>query len=315
MTFRGVVRAWDAFLFRPISPVPIALYRILFGMLVLVNLGFLFPDRHVFYGDEGIFPLADATRYAPAMTRFNVLAWLPNRPVVVEAFFAAALIAAVCLTIGLLTRLSAAVVWVCLLSLHYRTPIILNSGDAFLRLAAFYLILSAAGSALSVDRWLRVRRGAEPAGPPAPVAPWAQRLIQLQLALVYLATVYWKLHGHTWVHGTAVYYASRINEYARFPVPYLFDHLWTVKLLTWGTLGIELAMAVLVWFRDLRYPVLLIGLALHLGLEYSMNIQLFQWLMISAYVLFIDPQDFGRARQWLTRRRERKTGVAAPAVT
>ena len=303
MTIGRVLRAWDQFLFRPISPVPIALYRIMFGALVLIKLAFLFPDRHVFFGDEGVFPLADSLRYSPLTARFTVLAWLPRRPWTVEAVFAVALVAAGCLTAGFLTRLSAAVVWICLVSLHYRNALILNSGDAFLRLVSFYLVFSAAGRALSVDRWLRVRRGAEPPGPPPPAAPWAQRLIQLQLALVYLATVYWKLHGHTWVHGTAVYYASRIQEYARFPVPYLFDHLWTIKLLTWGTLAVEFAMAVLVWFKDLRYPVLLVALTLHLGLEYSMNIQLFQWLMITAFVLFIDPEDLRRAIERVTRRR------------
>jgi hypothetical protein len=154
-----------------------------------------------------------------------------------------------------------------------------------------------------VDRWLRVRRGIEPPGEPAPAAPWAQRLIQIQLAVAYLATVRWKLAGHTWVDGTAVYYATRLHEFARFPVPYVFDHLWTIKLMTWGTLAVELALGTLVWFRRLRYPVLLAGLLLHLGLEYSMNIQLFQWVMISAYVLFIEPRDLRRAMAWLSAHR------------
>jgi hypothetical protein len=303
MTFRSVLRAWDRFLFRPVSPVPIAAYRIAFGTLIILNLLFLLPDLNAFYGEQGMLPMADAIRYLRT-PRLNVLAWLPNRPFWLYALFAVALLAAVCLTVGLLTRLSAIVVWICLASLHYRNPIIINSGDGFLRIASFYLMFSAAGRALSVDRWLRVRRGVEPPGEPAPVAPWTQRLIQIQFAIVYLSTVYWKLHGQMWVDGTAIYYATRVRDYDRFPVPYLFDHLWTIKLMAWGTVVVEFALGALVWFRVLRYPVLLAGLMLHLGLEYSMNIQLFQWVMLSAFVLFIDPRDVRSAIAWLRRRRD-----------
>ena len=60
--------------------------------------------------------------------------------------------------------------------------------------------------------------------------------------------------------------------------------------------------------RDLRYPVLLAGVMLHLGLEYSMNIQLFQWVMLTALVLFIDPRDFRRRPRALV-------DTAAPSAT
>lgn len=313
MTFRRVVRAWDRFLFAPVSPVPIGIYRVLFGSLVLLNGLFLLPEVTTFFGEQGVLPVADALRYTRS-PRINVLAWLPPDDRWVYSFLAAYLLAAVCLTIGFLTRLSAALVFVGLVSLHHRNMIVLNSADTILRLTSFYLVFSAAGRALSVDRWLRVRRGAEPPGPPAPAEPWAQRLIQVQLAVAYLATVYWKLQGHTWVDGTAVYYATRTHEFIRFPVPYVFDHLWTIKLMTWGTLAVEFALAVFVWFRDLRYPVLLAGLMLHLGLEYSMNIQLFQWVMISTYLLFIEPQDWRLAKAWLARRRRPRAAVPDPTA-
>ena len=302
MTFRRVLQAWDRFLFEPVSPVPVALYRIAFGTTVLLNLLFLLPDMHSFFGEQGVLSRAASLEMLKT-PRINVLVWLPEGRVWLVLFFAVAIAAALSLTVGFFTRTSAVIVWACVASLHHRNPAITHAGDSFMRVAAFYLIFSAAGRSVSVDRWLRVRRGVEPPGAPPPVAPLGQRLIQVQLAIAYLATVYWKLHGHTWVDGTAVYYATRVREYDRFFVPYLFDHLWTVKLLTWGTLAVEVALGVLVWFRDLRYPVLLAGAMLHLGLEYSMNIQLFQWVMLSAYVLFIDPRDVRLALGRLTRRR------------
>ncbi|MCU1343451.1 MAG: hypothetical protein JWN92_2874, partial [Candidatus Acidoferrum typicum] len=45
-----------------------------------------------------------------------------------------------------------------------------------------------------------------------------------------------------------------------------------------------------------------LGLLFHLSLEYSLNIPLFQWDILSAYVLFIDPADITRAWDWLRTR-------------
>jgi uncharacterized membrane protein YphA (DoxX/SURF4 family) len=302
MTFRRLVRAWDAFLFAPVSPLPLAVYRVLLGALVIVSGLLLLPDAEALFGERGILPRADALQY-DRLTRLSLLTWLPATPFWLYAFFGAHLLAAACLTFGFMTRLAAVLVWAGLVSIHYRNPAITHSGDAVLRVAAFFLMFAPAGRALSADRWLRVRRGAEPPGPPAPIAPWAQRLIQIQLCVVYLSTVWWKLGGFAWIDGTAVYYASRLVEFERFPVPFVFEFRPVLKLLTWGTLAVEVALGTLVWFRDLRYPVLLAGLLLHLGLEYSMNIPLFQWAMLSAYVLFVDPRDVRRAADRVRRRR------------
>ena len=135
-------------------------------------------------------------------------------------------------------------------------------------------------------------------------------MIQIQSALAYFGTFYWKTLGKTWLDGTALYYSTRLEEFRRFPMPSLENPL-ILKLASWSTLFIEFAAGVLVWFRDLRYIVLLLGLCLHLSIEYSMNIPLFQWVIISTYVTFIYPEDLARA--WAGVRR-RVTGGAQPSV-
>ena len=47
---------------------------------------------------------------------------------------------------------------------------------------------------------------------------------------------------------------------------------------------------------------IMLGLVFHLWLEYSLNIPLFQWDILSAYVLFIDPDDLRRGRNWIRQR-------------
>jgi hypothetical protein len=75
-----------------------------------------------------------------------------------------------------------------------------------------------------------------------------------------------------------------------------------MKIATWGTLVVEFSAGVLVWFRDLRYFVLLAVIGLHLGIEYSMNLPLFEWITMATLITFVDPVDLSRAWAWIRRR-------------
>ena len=293
---RAIVDGWNRFFFAPESPLPIAVYRILIGLVVLANQALIFPDVEEWYSEQGIISSATAKRLAGG-TGLNLFDYLSTSDAAVWSVFWVSVVAAVFLTAGLATRLSAGVLFLCLITLNHRNPLLLNSGDSFMRICIFFLIFSHAGAALSMDRWLRMRRGKE-SGPPAPRAPWAMRLIQLQLAFLYFYAFVWKMMGPLWLNGTALYYTSRLPEFFRFPLPYVFEHMWTIKLWTWGTLVIEFALGALVWVRELRYWVLLGGVLLHVGIDYTMNIPLFGFIMVSAYVTFVDPEDLERVLNW-----------------
>ncbi len=300
MTLRSLAAAWDDFWFKPQPPTAIALYRILFGVLVLCYGALLASDLLVWLGPRGILSQATAYQWSQRAP-IHLIDGLPPGDGWVVTFFALFMWAALCLTLGISTRLSGLLVFLGLVSIHHRNMLILNSGDTLLRINAFLLIFSPAGTALSLDRLRRVRSGLETGDPPQS-APWAQRLIQVQLAMMYFSTFLVKTHGSFWLNGTAVYYVTRLQEFWRFPVPYLFEHLWMIRCLTWGTLLVEFSLAFLVWFSELRYAVLAAGLLLHLGLEYSMNVPLFQWIAVSTYVTFLEPQHLLRARDWLLRK-------------
>jgi hypothetical protein len=68
------------------------------------------------------------------------------------------------------------------------------------------------------------------------------------------------------------------------------DNELCIRLLTWGSLAIEFALWALIWIKELRYPVLIAGLLLHAGIEWSMNIPFFEWVTVAAYLAFVDPQ-------------------------
>jgi hypothetical protein len=61
-----------------------------------------------------------------------------------------------------------------------------------------------------------------------------------------------------------------------------------MRALTWGTLAVECALAFLVWIPRLRRWVLLGGVLLHLGIEWSMVLAVMQWVLIGAYTVFLE---------------------------
>jgi predicted DCC family thiol-disulfide oxidoreductase YuxK len=294
---KDILRCWNRFFFEPESPLPMAMYRILFAMAVLANHAMLLPEINEWFTERGILSFESARRMAGG-GGYSLFAWLPHTAPWVWAIFVLSCLSAFTLMFGLFTRASSIALFATLLTLHHRNPLVLNSGDTFFRVAGFFLIFSQAGAALSLDRLIRIARGKESADP-APRAPWAMRMIQLQLAFLYIWAFAWKAMGTMWLSGTAVYYTSRLSEFWRFPVPYVFEHIWTIKLWTWATLLVELAMGTLVWIREFRYWVLLAGVLLHLGIEYSMNIQLFAFIIVGAYVTFVEPRQLERAFAWM----------------
>ena len=306
MSLRSAAEAWDRFFFTPQSPIPISLYRILYGTLIIANLILLRPDWLTWYGVHAWVSLPTMRKLA-AGVRLDLFTVMPQSDACVEALFWVFLAAAVLLTIGFFTRISSVIVFLCLTSIHQRNLYIIHSGDTFVRVAGFFLMFAPAGAALSVDRWMRVRSGKE--GPEIrPRAPWAQRMIQFEMALVYFVTFCWKSSGAAWVNGTAMYYITKLDEFQRFPVPSWMQHPMLLKLETWASLAIEFSLGVLVWFRELRYIVLAIGVVFHLIIEYSLNVPLFQWEIMSAYVLFIDADDLICAWRRVQSKRPARTG-------
>jgi hypothetical protein len=299
MILQRLRRAWNHFFFTPQSPVPIAIFRILFGICVSATVMLMHADWLEWFGVHGWVSLSTMTAIEPG-PRLNLFTIMPQDDHWIAAFFWVFLVFAFLLTVGLWTRLSSVVIFLCLNSIQQRNLFMIHGGDTFLRVTGFFLIFAPAGAAFSLDRLWRVRRGLE--GPEiSPRAPWAQRMIQFELALLYFTSFWWKMKGDTWPNGTALYYVMHLHSLSRFPVPGWIQYPVILKAGSWFTLALEFGLGVLIWFRPFRYPLLLLGLGFHLCLEYAFNIPMFQWDILTAYVLFIDPADLQRLWRFIRR--------------
>jgi len=278
-----MTRAWNRFWFAPEPTSTLALFRIAFGVVVLGWALSLMPDLAAFYGSSGIEPVAPAYDVPGIWT---ILAPLDSYAAAVALTVALAA-AALCLIAGYRTRLASLIVFVGLISLERRSPGVFNSGDGLLRILALFLALAPAGASLSVDRWrtARDRFWEFPAR-----APWALRLMQVQLSVVYLGSVWEKLHGAPWTDGTAVSYAMQLQDFQRFAAPDLISHSMLVSsVMSYWTLAVELMIGILVWNRKARPVVLALGIGLHLGIDMTLRIGFFSAAILTAYIVFVSP--------------------------
>ncbi|WP_158087270.1 HTTM domain-containing protein [Mycobacterium aquaticum] len=285
--FSRLWSSWQRFWFEPQETSSLALFRIAFGLLATAWTATLIPDLFAFYGPRGILP--DNT--AHGLGQWGLLA-LSNNPVLLLGVFAATLFSALALTVGLFTRVAAIVVWLGIVSLQHRNLLVGNAGDLVVRDLAFFCALAPAGAALSIDR---IRKAPGQFWQFPLRAPWALRLIQIQISVGYLSAVWHKAQNELWTQGTAVSYALRLDDVHRLPTPDFVTHSVIVtNMLTFGTMLVELALAVLIWNRKARPWVLVAGVSLHLGIDSSILVGFFSYAMLASYLCFVPPESATR---------------------
>lgn len=294
MTTKTIAKAVNDFFFKPQPVNSVAMMRILFGVILMIHWFSLWSHLEVFWGPEGLLSLAHSIERTGEY-RINLFSYFPADPRVGQLLALAHLMAAFGMVFGFFTRTSIAVAFFTLVSFHNRNYLILNSSDVILRNMVFFLFFTPCGELYSVDNWIRRARGLVT---PKERAPWALRLVQLQFCTVYVATVLFKMKGGSWADGTAIYIATRLDEFVRVPLG-LLNSLMVIKFLTWSTLVVEFALGTLVWLKDLRYWILLAGVGLHIGIEITMNIPLFEWIMIAGMASMVDSRDIIRVTAWL----------------
>ena len=286
---------WNQFWFEPQATSSLALFRIAFGFVAVCWTVSLVPYALTFYGPDGILPSPPERQ----PYEWGLLFWFPG-PVVVIAVVAATLVAAIGVTVGAFTRTATVVLALGMMCLEQRNSFTMNAGDSVIRAFAFLLVLTPAGAALSVDRFRKARdRFWEfPAR-----APWGLRLIQIQISVGYVAAVWQKSAGEMWRDESAVSYALRMEDIARLPTPAFITESATITAaLTLGTLFVEFAIGVLVWNRMFRPWVLVLGICFHLGINWSIMVGFFSWVMIASYLSFVPPET---ATRWVLAVRDR----------
>lgn len=314
----NVFKRLDDWWFGSQSPAALCLLRILLGGLCFIGLALTLVVFADFYTPDGFAPnsmIEGYLRYSSdivwintplefklpfGVPRFTLLGGEPSGAVTLTVYLTT-MLAALFFTLGKWTRAAGAVLLVGLVSVHTRNPLIIHSGDTLLRLCLMYLVFSPCGRMYSLD--------ALKSGPQtAPVRVTGQRLIQYQVAMVYLFTAWWKFFGTFWMDGTATWFPTQMHEFKRFALPTFLERQPFVMMETYGTLLVEVALGTLVFWKPARKWVLISGLLMHAYIEYHFNIPMFAFIICSCYIAFYEGEEVeawvDRAKaKWIARRK------------
>lgn len=117
--------------------------------------------------------------------------------------------------------------------------------------------------------------------------------IMIQVCIIYLFSGIHKLHGETWINGTALYYILNSDDFS----PSHFNQLFTqslilVKVATWFTIFFQLTFPFLIWYKPFKKIYIILGIILHISIFIMMKIDNFSFVMIAIYSIFINNQQY-----------------------
>jgi Vitamin K-dependent gamma-carboxylase len=305
---RSVAGDWNAFWYTPADPTLLGVIRLLTGLMLLYT--------HAVWGlalDDFFGP---SSWLSPALVRtihtdqyvYSFWFWVPAQGM--WPAYAVSMVILALFTIGLWTRVTAALALFVAISYANRVPAALFGLDQINIMLTLYLTIGPSGQALSLDRWLAVRRLGPRATPPRPGAGanLAQRLIQVHMCIIYFFAGISKLQGPSWWSGEAMWRAFANLEYQSIDMTWLAWHPWLVNVMTHGSILWEVSFCVLIWKPRWR-PLMLVGaVLLHLGIGACLAMWTFGLIMLVGCAAFLPNEAVRRLVAYLAARRAGASG-------
>ncbi len=256
------------------------------------------------------------------------------------------IIATLLFTLGLGTRVTAAITWFGALCYIHRNSAILFGVDTMMTILLLYLMVGPSGAALSLDRvvarwwsktkprvlaWWFAGRNVTPAPvesvprrpEPSVGANFAIRLIQVHVCIIYFVAGISKLLGSAWWNGTAIWGTMANFEFAPIQhMPYqhalrfIGQHELSFQLFfTVGgyfTLFFEIGYCFLVWRPSLRWVILAMAITLHGFIGLFMGLKTFSFMMLVMNMAFLKPQEVHWVLGLFSSKPKEKAVVAVP---
>lgn len=313
--FRSALRVvsarLDRFFFEFSAPMAVALFRIAFGSVLLLNFLLRFPHTDFYFSNLGIVPSLGAAEIRPEFYQ-PLLTWYPTSLLAAYAVEAAVCVGLLLLIAGAFGRIGTRLLTIGILAGHLsfiqRNYSVMYGADFISSFWLFGLCFMNSTERLSI-RWSTSSASGRlhPAQrfafadhlPPDVWWSWTLtsvgiRIVQIQLCLIYLYTGFEKLRGPDWWEQTAVWKVLGNAQLMTTDLSFLRNAPLIIGALTWGTVLFEIYAPILFWIRAMRKWTLLAGWGLHVGIAATMGLYVFSLTMMATYILFCDDR-------WLAR--------------
>ena len=278
---RGLIAAFDRLLGRVVSIRSLALLRVLVGPIVLLHLQPFLSDAL----DGRIYSDAFYEPYA---------SWYPEFP---EAVYVGLLcvgaVAAIAMSLGLLTRVATATTFAVVAYNLFLSTTHFHNNRAYLVIVLGLLAVAPCGRELSMDAWLRRRRGLPALDPAAPA--WPLWLLRFEGSAIYGASGLSKLLDPDWFGGTVTWQrvsrargdlqAWHVPDWAISAVTDRGFHTGAAKFVVLT----ELFIAIGLWSRRTRYAAVWVAVIFHVTIEASASVQVFSLLGIAVLLVWAVP--------------------------
>jgi hypothetical protein len=170
-------------------------------------------------------------------------------------------------------------------SLQFGNRLVVNGGDGLFRI---YCAITAAFGILGSSTLVNAPVGC------VLIERWGLLLVRLQLTVLYVASVLYKVAEEPWQRGYGFILAVSWQEYERLPLPeFLMDPLLG-NVVTVVTLAAEAIIPIALWSARWRRWGMALGVALHGGILYAMDVGLFSFVVVGGYVAFLTADESGR---------------------
>ena len=276
----------------------LALFRIFFGLMGLIDVLRRYSVIDVFYSDLGMnFRRQVSSKYS--IKYFTLLDQL-HSAVEVRIFFIATIICFILLIIGYRTRLFQILSAIGLISIHNAAVILENGADMVFNSYLVWMLFLPLGTSLSVDS-LRRSFNREPDNDiSTKIENRPQRIFHIAYlaCLIQLSMIYFYNHinktGDMWIEDfSAVYYMYQLDTFLTPLGAWIASLLNTsiIKLLTFSTIYMEMLAPIAIlspffqpWLRRIAFIIFMI---FHLIIGLSVNIGMFSWVMMSVLILLL----------------------------
>lgn len=273
----------------------LAVFRVLFGLLLLADVLLRSRNFSFYYTDDGVMPQSLAMEMTPD-NAFSVF-FFTSDPTLIAGLFVLQALVAIPLILGYKTRLVTITAFLFVISTDYHNPTVTSYADVLYRLLLFWAIFLPLGERWSIDAVHRDR------APRPSVSSVASLLILGQMVYMYFLNGYHKTQEELWHTGEAAPKVLGLDDMTFLLGEYVREFPMMLQLggLAWFYMLLLSPLLILLVGRS---RMVLVGMFLigHFSFAITVRIGAFAFVAMAALVLFLQAQfwdDGTRVLEWL----------------
>ena len=263
----------------------LSVYRVLISILIITSMIKMFNYSELFFGINGI---SEHSRYLDELS-FTNLSFLG----LMFDFFSSkqylvlVIIFAIMFCFSVFKYFTGIILYFLIFNLQLRNGLILDGSDNVLIVCLPFIIFADSYNYLSLNKYFfNIKSNIQ-------VSNILVLAFLFQICIIYFFSGIIKIRHEEWYSGLANFFIFQLNEFQGTKYNTLLaNNEFFVKSSTYLTLIFEITFPLILLFSKYKYVWLTIGTFFHIGIWVFMKIDVFPWIMIISYSIFITDDEY-----------------------